>query len=312
MNTKDRNQSDDRLRESEIKKVEAETRKIELEQKELERKLNLPWYRKPQFIQAAAAGIIGIPLLSFYMKEFAVPLIKSENIELSQELTVTKTKFELEKIKQEINYLSQLQELRDAYADLDSEKAALVREYEILSKSMQLSESQRDAFRQKFAKAKNDLTTKQAFIDSLDSEIAKKDKDNIKFIAWPNQQLVIFPERILIRAIVKAPLNVAGANVSAVVTRPEASQLNFVLYDDGSVIHGDEVANDGVYSNFFSNYSESGLYSFAIIVRSKGDGYLLTNELAPSAAPVRAPIFTRSNEFDVRVEGIGQFTDKKM
>ena len=94
---------------AEINKLHVEARRAELDSKRTERELNRPWYQSKWFVQAIVAGLVAIPLIWFYVKEVAIPLINRENVKLSWE--VEKSKRDLEKQKQE--YEEQLNELTE-------------------------------------------------------------------------------------------------------------------------------------------------------------------------------------------------------
>ncbi len=154
---------DDLLKEAEIQRINAEISKIEeekskiaLELQELSRNLKLPWYKKRQFYQIIAAAILAIPLIWFYVQEFALPLIKSENVKLALEneqgrkqLNAALREFEkrwleleLEKYKQLTQNVSELTQIRDGYVKLDLIRNKLINEYGDLSKSSTITESQ--------------------------------------------------------------------------------------------------------------------------------------------------------------------------
>jgi uncharacterized repeat protein (TIGR01451 family) len=57
---------------------------------------------------------------------------------------------------------------------------------------------------------------------------------------------------------------VTGATLTGRVTRPDGSSVFISLYDDGQTAHGDAVANDGIYSTRFNQYSGNGTYTFSI------------------------------------------------
>jgi parallel beta-helix repeat protein len=56
-----------------------------------------------------------------------------------------------------------------------------------------------------------------------------------------------------------------GADVEVIVKRPDESQISITLFDDGSDAHGDIIVNDGVYTNYFTQYSEDGSYTLKAI-----------------------------------------------
>lgn len=71
--------------------------------------------------------------------------------------------------------------------------------------------------------------------------------------------------------IVKGGNAVVGANVTAVVERPEGASVRIPLYDDGT--GADVTANDGMYSAYFTQFNGKGRYS---VVVSAEDGLKTT------------------------------------
>ena len=84
-----------------------------------------------------------------------------------------------------------------------------------------------------------------------------------------------FPQPIrIIAAIEDWGTPILGANAEVSITRPDSSLASIILYDDGSSIHGDETADDGVYVNYFDDYSEDGSYT----IRVEATGITSTEE----------------------------------
>jgi parallel beta-helix repeat protein len=75
-----------------------------------------------------------------------------------------------------------------------------------------------------------------------------------------------YPEPANIRATLEDTGNpLTGADVEVIVTRPDASQTSITLFDDGLDAHSDINANDGVYTNYFTQYSKDGSYTLRAI-----------------------------------------------
>jgi len=75
-----------------------------------------------------------------------------------------------------------------------------------------------------------------------------------------------YPEPVKIMVTLKDMGNpLTGADVETIVTRSDASQISITLFDDGLDAHGDINANDGVYTNYFTQYSENGSYTLKAI-----------------------------------------------
>jgi hypothetical protein len=89
--------------------------------------------------------------------------------------------------------------------------------------------------------------------------------------------------------------NVSGVLLTGTVTRPDGSQADLPLYDDGLPEHGDAVAGDGIYSGRFSDYTVGGTYAVQVkAVNAAGE--TVSGEALDSDVPfVRTPVlpFTR-------------------
>lgn len=98
---------------------------------------------------------------------------------------------------------------------------------------------------------------------------ATSDTSQVNVVATMSQDEYFFPQQMKIKVQVDAGYPVAGANVTGRVRRPDGNTVNIVLFDDGRREHGDEFADDGVYSALFSDYAGNGTYSFDITVRNE-------------------------------------------
>lgn len=98
---------------------------------------------------------------------------------------------------------------------------------------------------------------------------ATSDSNQVNVVATMSQNEYFFPQQMKVRVQVDAGFPVAGATVIGSVRRPDGSTINITLSDDGRREHGDDLADDGVYSAVFSNYAGNGTYSFDITVRNE-------------------------------------------
>jgi len=115
----------------------------------------------------------------------------------------------------------------------------------------------------------------------------------------------VYPENILIQSHVIAIDYVANAEVTGTVEIPDGSIVDITLFDDGLASHGDEFPNDGVYSNFFSEYTEDGVYTFNMVVDNKGGIQAFLGEIPPEGwAPTPIDPFTRESSVSVSVSGV--------
>ncbi|GEM_PF-2341886 len=115
-------------------------------------------------------------------------------------------------------------------------------------------------------------------------------------------QTVSFPGATLLAITVEKGQVVTGCQVQAVVTHPNGITVTVPLFDDGNeAYHGDEKANDGSYSNFFTQYSGSGTYKVEFRLNNQNGQYsdasngadLLPGDPAPGPTGP-APVFQRS------------------
>jgi hypothetical protein len=122
---------------------------------------------------------------------------------------------------------------------------------------------------------------------------ASSETREVNVAASTSQQEYFFPSPIRLQTQVDAGYRVAGADVTAQVTRPDRSTTMITLFDDGRPEHGDDFANDGIYAAQFSNYSGNGTYTFDITVRN-ANGRAITDlpfvETMPGAGSPSIPI----------------------
>ena len=102
---------------------------------------------------------------------------------------------------------------------------------------------------------------------------------SVSVTASTDQAVYDYPDPVHLRVDVIAGVPVAGAEVTATVDRPNADSVTIPVYDDGAAIHGDQWANDGVYSTIFGGgldgggYTSDGTYTFHVrVVNETGTG----------------------------------------
>jgi len=79
-----------------------------------------------------------------------------------------------------------------------------------------------------------------------------------------------FPAPMQVAVSVVSAVPVGGARVEGEVERPDRSRVPVVFHDDGLAVHGDDKAEDGVYSTRFARYAGDGAYTFRIDVDGTG------------------------------------------
>ncbi|MBS7606008.1 MAG: VWA domain-containing protein [Candidatus Bathyarchaeia archaeon] len=103
--------------------------------------------------------------------------------------------------------------------------------------------------------------------DSADFIMKVTAKSDVTIKIQTDKDIYIFPEIVKIRAIPQdlgSPI--LGANTSAIITRPDGTTVNIILHDDGLIGHGDDKAENGIYTNFFTKYKGDGIYTIRIKV----------------------------------------------
>ena len=112
------------------------------------------------------------------------------------------------------------------------------------------------------------------------------------------------PQPVHLRVNVIAAVPVAGAVVEATVEPPLGETASFRLFDDGSPLHGDTWAGDGVYNALIATAPPGGIYTFHIrVVNENGTGpdpNLPFVEDGPGP-PISVPPFVRETEISIRV-----------
>ncbi|WP_437757817.1 VWA domain-containing protein [Sorangium sp. So ce1389] len=78
---------------------------------------------------------------------------------------------------------------------------------------------------------------------------------------------------------------VTGATVSAQMTAPSGAVTPLTLHDDGLLAHGDTIANNGVYSLKFNQFTETGSHQITVVADHAGNSSV--------------PTFTRQYTFGV-------------
>jgi len=69
---------------------------------------------------------------------------------------------------------------------------------------------------------------------------------------------------------------IVNASVTAKVQRPDGTIENTTLFDDG--LHGDNLANDGIYANMYTNSSLLGIYEITVTANGTIDGVQFARE----------------------------------
>lgn len=136
--------------------------------------------------------------------------------------------------------------------------------------------------------------------------VGLSDNPFVQFAAGSDQQKYAWPQPMKVTATARFGAPLTGIKVDGVVSRPDGSQAEITLHDDGSNASGDERAKDGVYSAWFSSWNKAGAYTVQLEARvddsadrlaAEGFGALPTQELAVES-------FQRLTEFSVLTSGV--------
>jgi TolA-binding protein len=177
----------DRLREAELRRREAEvdrlreeTRRAKLEADSLERREHRSWFQSRRALQAIVAGLVAVPLIWFYVREIAIPMMQRENLQLGVQLEEAKKKHleEVRKLASEKGDLAnqalvELNDVRTKRAALEADKASLVARYDGLLKGGQLATAERERLQQDKRRLSEELAQEKSKIAVLDATIRK-------------------------------------------------------------------------------------------------------------------------------------------
>lgn len=101
---------------------------------------------------------------------------------------------------------------------------------------------------------------------------------------------VAWPVATRLQVTVEGEQRVMGCQVEARVTTPGGPAVMVPLFDDGDLtFHGDEMAEDGVYGNYFSGYPASGEYEVEFRIRNV-DGQYTTKRIGGDGEGTPGPV----------------------
>jgi uncharacterized protein YegL len=137
---------------------------------------------------------------------------------------------------------------------------------------------------------------------------AISDSKELGFQATSDLQQYDYPAPMFLEAIATFDKAITGIDVTGIVQRPDGSEAEVVLRDDGSAASGDAEAGDGVYTGRFDTWANDGEYTVAITAVNDGGGQLTGGEgLIPdgevAVSGETPPEFLRSSSFSVSLDG---------
>ncbi|XP_053549658.1 calcium-activated chloride channel regulator 1 [Bombina bombina] len=116
----------------------------------------------------------------------------------------------------------------------------------------------------------NSFTGNQVIGILVNSKAANDNIPPVLVNAHMNRDLNQFPSPMVVYASVsQGYLPVKGAKVTAIVESQSGNQVILPLFDNGA--GADVIKNDGIYSRYFTNFTENGRYSLKIRVESRKD-----------------------------------------
>jgi hypothetical protein len=133
---------------------------------------------------------------------------------------------------------------------------------------------------------------------------------NIHFEASSNKGEYAYPEPAVITASCNAPQPVIGGKANAIVITPDGLEYAVDLYDNGDANHGDEYANDGIYSGIFTSFTVDGVYNVTATFDSTNgttpDGSSIGIQVAIGdiLVPEPVPVFNRFKQFTFTVSDV--------
>ena len=119
-----------------------------------------------------------------------------------------------------------------------------------------------------------------------------------------------YPDVPVIQASLAAGSPVGGAKVEGVVIRPHrkpgyVDAVPIRLYDDGQYAHGDDEADDGVYSNRFYDFSYNGSYQIRLTAKNETGRQATPDEpVPPGWIPAPIPPFERVAKNTIILRGV--------
>lgn len=150
----------------------------------------------------------------------------------------------------------------------------------------------------------NGTSSEQAFVLTSIS-----DASDVLIAASSDVSQYFWPAPIVLSATPYYVGPVVDAQVFARVVRGDGSTVLLQLFDDGSVLHGDNVGGDGRYAAVFNAFRGNGSYRIDILSEAAPGSETYAGEAlfasvgAPSSAR-SVPQFTRETSFTVLVDGV--------
>ncbi|MFX0200832.1 MAG: discoidin domain-containing protein [Candidatus Hodarchaeota archaeon] len=132
----------------------------------------------------------------------------------------------------------------------------------------------------------------------------------VDFSVFVKKHLFEYPEVPVIQASLAAGPHVTGAKIDGLVFRPHPD-VNMVdtvpieLYDDGLYVHGDDMPDDGIYSNRFFEFPYDGSYQFHLTARNETGTEATPDEpVSPDWTPAPIPKFDRVSKNTIIIQGL--------
>ena len=151
-----------------------------------------------------------------------------------------------------------------------------------------------------------DVVSISSYAD-YDLQISSTAKSGVLVTTSADEAQYGYGEPVRIKTSVLAPASgstqaqrTVGASVSGVVELDGYEVAAITLYDDGDPAHGDDRANDGVYTNYYTAPDE-GNYTFSLTVENETGTTAAPDEEYPGWVPQPIDPFTRVSELTVLI-----------
>lgn len=133
----------------ESEKLEAEKEKIRKEQQIAERHDQMPFYKKPTFLQNIITVLVSFTFLGFYINTIVIPMSETKNIALARENAVASKRLDMAK--------DSLESVKDSIHVLKEDIDTLYRTYEIQYRALDSLKGAYLTLTEKSIKEKEDL-----------------------------------------------------------------------------------------------------------------------------------------------------------
>jgi len=197
---------------AEVDRFEAESRKLTLEADQIEKEMALPFFRRSGFVKAAAAGIVALPLMWFYLDKIVVPYQTSLSAENA------KKQSKLDELTKDLATRSQA--LGEYRQKLDETEKKLKGTVQALQTTQDRDSSELEKLKRADKEAKGTAKIRQ-----MQNDLARRDQE----LGAAFSSLARIREELK-RSVPIAPVSIAAATpIPAAMPEPVISGATVVL-----------------------------------------------------------------------------------